>query len=522
MSAHTAWLQAEAFTDAKNWKQAERFYRQALALDPGHVPSLVGLSKALSQRGSHRAAHAAALAAFDADPQHPSLIWAVAQRLRFFNEFERLDRCLNHKAFATGAPVPIVVRGGVMLSSIGAHDAAVRTIDAALRRAPANAAANYVRGNLHLFSGEPDAAEWRYERSLAADPRLFPNSWMLASTRTQTAGHNHVTRLREQLVRATPGGEGEAYLAYALHKELHDLGEYAPAWEALEHGCRVKRHNLRYAIEEDQACVHETMRVCTGSFVSAQSGVTQPFVPIFIVGMHRSGTTLMERMLAGHSMVGDAGETMAFDAQMQYAADHAIPGRYDAELVRRAAGANYDEVAIGYREAARWLSKGKPMFTEKLPMNFRNVGFITKALPQAKILHLLRDPVDTCFSNLRTLFSGVAMYSYVQSELAAFYLEYRKLMEHWRQVLPPGRMLEVRYDELVSDPVAVAMRIAEFCGLPYEDSMVDVGRSGGRVATASATLARQGIRRDRSQLWRHYESHLQPLLEGLHPVIGHG
>lgn len=448
------------------------------------------------------------------------MVYAVAQRLRFFHEFARLEACLAHPRFAAEAPVTVVVKAVVMLSSIGAHEAAVRMVEKALQREPGNAPANYVRGNLHLFSGELEAAERRYERSLRADPYLFQNSWMLAGVRTQSPERNHVPRLREQLMRARPGGEGEAYLSYALHKELHDLGEYAQAWEALERGCRAKRRNVSYSLADDQAVFREMARVCAPGFVRDGSSVPQPAVPIFIVGMHRSGTTLLERILSGHSQVGDAGETSAFDAQMQLATDHALPGRYDAELVRRAAHADFDRVALGYAENARWLARGKPYFTEKLPMNFWNVGFIAKALPQARILHMLRDPMDTCFSNLRTLFAGVANYSYVQSELAGFYLEYCKMMDHWRSVLPPGRMMDVPYDELVADPESVAARVMDFCGLPPESGLIDVSRAGGRVATASAVLARGGIRRDRGQLWRHYEAWLQPLVEGLRPVRG--
>jgi tetratricopeptide (TPR) repeat protein len=518
MSAHAFWLQAEASTDVHDWKHAERLYRQALGVDDAHVPSLIGLSLALSKRGAFRESHQAALAAAELQPKEPPLIWGLAQRLRYFNEFHRLERCLSSPAFAQGAPATIVVKAAVMLSSIGAHDSAVLLATEALRREPNNAAASYFRGNLHLFSGELDAAERCYERALKSDSRLFQASWMLAGARTQTLESNHVDRLREQLTRATAGGDGATYISFALHKELHDIGNYAEAWDALEHGCQIKRRNISYTLEEDQACVRETMRVCTPAFVSAASAVEQASTPIFIVGMHRSGTTLMERMLAGHSQVGDAGETMSFDAQLQLATDHAMPGRYDAELIRRAQHADFDAIAKGYAGAASWLSRGRPFFTEKLPMNFRNVGFIAKALPQARILHLRRDPIDTCFSNLRTLFSGVAAYSYVQTELAAFYLEYSRLMDHWRRVLPPAQMLEVDYAELVESPEAVASRIARFCGLPYEQAMVDVGRTSGRVSTASAATARLGIRRDRNEVWRHYEEHLQPLLRGLKPV----
>lgn len=519
MSAHLSWLQAEAAADRKDWKHAEQLYRQSLALSPQYVPSLIGLSTALSVRGSYRDAHATTLSAFSLQPDHPSLIYAIAQRLRAFNEFERLEKCLSHPAFASSAPITIVAKGVVMLSAIGSHSAAVRMADQALRREPTHAAANHVRGNLHLFSGEPDAAEACYERSIAADPFLFQNSWMLASVRTQTPDRHHIQRLREQLTRARPGGEGEAYLAFGLHKELHDLQDYPGAWDALARGCSAKRQNVTWSIESDRATVDEIQRVCTEEFVACSSAVQLERIPIFIIGMHRSGTTLMERMLAGHSMVGDAGETGAFDAQAQYAADYTIRSRHDAAVVRHVSKANFDEIAHRYSDASRWLSRGKPYFTEKLPMNFWNAGFIAKALPQAKILHLQRNPMDTCFSNLRTLFAGVATYSYVQEELASFYLEYRRLMEHWRAVLPKGQMLDVIYDELVADPEGVAARIAQFCGLPYEASMVAVDRSGGRVATASAALARQGIRKDRGQVWRHYERQVEPLIAGLRSIM---
>lgn len=141
--------------------------------------------------------------------------------------------------------------------------------------------------------------------------------------------------------------------------------------------------------------------------------------------------------------------------------------------------ANFGEVADGYRRAARWLARGHPFFTEKLPSNFLQAGFIAHALPHARILHLVRDPVGTCFSNLRTLFSEAVPYSYDQYDLADFYAGYRRLMRHWHAVLP-GRVLDVEYDALVRDPEGEARRIAAFCGLEFEPAMVDVGRAEAR------------------------------------------
>lgn len=510
MNPHAKWLAAEAAADRKNWAEAEAGYRAALDLNAAHVPSLIGLSTVLSRRGAHRDAHKVAMAAVSLQTQEPPLLYALGQRMRYFHEFEAIERCLSHPVLAAHAPVTVLAKSVVMLSSIGAHEAAVRLADTALLREPRHAGALYVRGNLHLFDGQPDDAERCYELALKADPRLFQSSWMLASARTQEPDSNHVDRIRRQLKEATPGREGEAYLAYALHKELHDLQDYERAWEALERGCRVKRRLGDYRTDETNALVRQLVATCTPEFVGGQTSVLQPAVPIFIVGMHRSGTTLLERILAGHPDVGDAGETRAFDAQLELAIDYSVGQGIDSEAIRRAVSADYDDMARGYARHVPWLSRGKPFFTEKLPMNFWNVGFIAKALPQARILHLVRDPMDTCFSNLRTLFAGVALYSYTQEELARFYLQYRRMMDHWRSVVP-GMILDVHYDMLVSDPDAVVAQVIDHCGLGHQPGLVDVSRPGGRVATASASTARKGILRDRGQLWRHYEKHLQPM-----------
>jgi len=517
LSAHKLWEAAEIATDRKDFAQAEQIYRRALAAKKDHVPSLIGLSTVLSRRGAHRDAHAAALAAHALRPTAAPLIYALAQRLRYFHEFERLIDCLSAPSLALDAPAEILAKASVMLSSVGAHEAAAQLADRALQRDPANAAALHVRGNYHLFEGEVDKAEASYEASLRSDPALFQNSLMLAGARSQTSASNHVERLNRQLSQAKPRGTGEVYVAYALHKELHDLQRHDEAWQALERACAAKRRQVQYALSEHATLIESVAQVCTQAFVTASSSVDQPTVPIFIVGMHRSGTTLLERMLAGHSQVGDAGETSAFHAQLELAIDRAAPNGMSAALARHLASADFDAIARGYAQTAAWLSRGNPFFTEKLPPNFLNVGFIAKALPQARFLHLVRDPMDTCFSNLRTLFSGAALYSYDQAELGGFFVQYQRMMAHWHAVLP-GRVLDISYDELVRDPVAMAERVAHHCGLAFEPGMVDIGRASGTVATPSASVAREGFRRDRGRAWQPYEAHLQTLRAALAPA----
>ena len=514
MGPDEIWLSAEQAADRKQFESAEALYRRALRMSPTHAASLIGLSTMLTQRGAHREAHSAALGAFDARPAQPPLIYATAQRLRYFHEFRRLTECLAWPEFTAGAPADVLARAAVMLSSIGAHEPARVLVERGLKASPDNAALLHVQGNFHVFRGELDDATRAYEASLRKDGLLFQNSLMLANMRIQSVEDNHVPRLRRQLAEARPGGAGEVYLAYALFKELHDLQDHAGAWAALLRACRAKRAQVRYRLENDARLVDDLVDRCTPAFVSAASEVRQDAVPIFIIGMHRSGTTLLERMLAGHSRVGDAGETSAFHAQMELATDIASPSGVDSRVVHAAATADFDAIALGYAESARWLSRGMPFFTEKLPQNFFNVGFIAKAIPRARFLHLVRDPVDTCFSNLRTLFSGAALYSYDQRELAGFYSLYRRMMAHWHQVLP-GRVLDVSYDALVENPGDMAMRVAAHCGLDFEPPMIDVQRRTGVVSTPSANVARHGFRRDRGQAWAPYASNLQPLIRGL-------
>lgn len=455
--------------------------------------------------------------AFACRPPIAPVLFAIAQRLRYFHEFSALVDTLGTPAFATQAPADVIAKAAVMLSSIGAHDDATRMVEHGLHRRPDDAACLYVRGNFHTFRGDNDAAEACYEASLRADPLLFQNSMMLAGVRPASAERNYIERFRHQLSRARPGGTGEVYLSFALHRQLHDLRRDADSWQALERGCRVKRQQIQYASRDDEALVSRLQAVCTPAFLRTASTVAQPAVPIFIVGMHRSGTTLLERMLAGHSAVGDAGETSSFHAEMELAVDRAAPQGPDAAFVDAAARADYDSVAQGYARRATWLCRRHRAFTEKLPQNFLNVGFIAKAIPEARFLHLVRDPMDTCFSNLRQLFSGAALYSYDQEELARFYLLYRRTMAHWREVLP-GRVMDISYDRLVTEPEAVARSVAVHCGLPFEAGMVDIGRTGSTMSTPSATAVHQGFQTNRGQVWRRYEDHLDTLRRLLEPA----
>jgi hypothetical protein len=199
---------------------------------------------------------------------------------------------------------------------------------------------------------------------------------------------------------------------------------------------------------------------------------------------------------------------------MRLATDHHCRGVIDQTIVERARGVDFTEVGVGYLAGMQWRLGSERFFTDKLPSNFLNLGFICRALPQAKILHMVRDPVETCFSNLRELFSDANPFSYDQLELADYFHQYRRLMAHWHQAWP-GRILDIDYAALTRDPESVLREVCGFCGLDYEPRMLDIGSRTRGVATASAVQVRSKVEALDRPKWAPYEQYLQPLIRAL-------
>ncbi len=505
------WNQGEAHFKQKNWDAARACYQGIIELQPKDVPSLLRLSLVQSRLGFYRQARDTALAANACEPTDPMMVLDLGARLRNFNESEALIQCLGRPQVRPRCSAQTLAEMAAMLTAVGAHEQAVELLDLSLARDPRNPSAHYLRGNLHMFFGETELAEQRLERCIELAPYYAQAHWVLSRLRRNTAESNHVARIEKQLAQTDPGTQGEVFLAFALHNELHDLKRYDAAWVALERGCRTKRRLIQYDHAQSQVLFGQLEELCTPEFfqsppVAVQGGTT----PIFVVGMHRSGTTLLEQILGGHSQIADGGETYAFTAQMKLATGHACKGVLDNETVALAGAADYRAVGEGYLAANAWRARGRPYLTDKLPSNFLNIGFIAKALPQAKILHMVRDPMDTCFSNLRVQFSEACGFSYDQDELADFFIAYRQLMAHWHKVLP-GRVLDIAYSDLVNDPEASVRRAMDFCGLPFEPQTLAIEQKSGAVATASTAQVRQGIKKSGFSVWSHYERYLAPL-----------
>ncbi|WP_170185856.1 tetratricopeptide repeat-containing sulfotransferase family protein [Pseudoxanthomonas dokdonensis] len=507
--------QAEQYASLRQWPAAIQAYQQALALRPGDANLHVQLSYVHSLAGHYRLAHQHALAAHAARPSEPAVIRELVARLRTFNQPWAILQTLERLKPLDRMPIPLLLAFATQLSNLNEQEQALALLDEAKRADPLYPPTLVARAQVLVYLGRFAAAEQDLQACLRRAPEIAQAWWLISKLRRQTNEANHVARL-QSLLAGNPARPGDVeFLEYALHKELDDLGDHAGAAAALERACEAKRARLVYSSEESRALVDALIRMpagdATGAGGEAREGGDGAKIPIFIVGMHRSGTTLLEQLLDGHDDIRGVGELYDFTTQMRWATDHHCKGVIDATIVERASGLDWPAVGSGYLQGMQWRLGGERCFTDKLPSNFLNIGFICQALPQARILHMVRDPVEVAFSNLRELFSDANPYSYDQAELAAFHQQYQRLMAHWHQRWP-GRILDVSYQRLTRDTEAVLREVCDFCGLQFQPSMLALRERSRGVATASAVQVRGEVHARDVPKWAPYADYLQPFI----------
>ena len=514
-AALAGWKEAEALMQRSMLAEARAEYR-ALVGGALEIPARLRLSVMASRQGDLQAATAEVLAAFQVGAREPEALEALARRLLALGEIEAFVRCAETIERSGCQSIPVLAEMARMLVSARRPAEALGLLRRARGLGLNTPATRYLEGVSLLQCGELDAAEAELEACVLARPMFARAHWALAKLRAQTPARNHVERL-ERLLRDGGGAQPAdlPHLLFALFKELDDLGEPQRAWDALERGCRARRRLLEFDSAAEGLLFDRLRSVCSGRFLEGVASDPAPGpVPIFIVGMPRSGTTVLERVLGNHSAVADAGELGDFSRQMRWVANAPGPTRLDLALLDRAMSLDYGLIGRRYLEHTQWRAAGRPFFTDKLPANFMQIGFIRRALPQARILHLVRDPMDVCFSNLKELFAGAYPHSYDLIELADHYGRYRRLLAHWHEHLP-GCVLDVSYEQLATDPERTARRILAFCGLAWEDDCIAIERRTTPVATASSTQVREPIHSAAIGNWQRYARQLEPLRQRL-------
>ncbi len=404
---------------------------------------------------------------------------------------------------------------GSLLHLLGDNAGALTHYSRAIDRDADNADHHFNRAALQRYFGDIAGAESGFDRAIALKPDEFEAYNGRAHLCTQTRDRNHIAQLKEVIAR-TRSPVGLVQLHYALAKELEDIGEFDDAFASLKLGADIKRQHMQYAVETDlqiMAKIRETLG--PQSFDGSIRGCPSTD-PIFILGMPRTGTTLVERILDSHSQVQSAGELNNFSLELIGLVRKSTGPKRLSRLEFVAAAATVDHCALGeaYIAATRPLRDGSPRFIDKLPFNYLYAGLIHLALPAAKIINLQRHPMDTCYSVYKQLFRDAYPFSYELDELAQYYIAYHRLMQHWNAVMP-GVILTLRYEALVADLEGESRRLLDYCNLSWEDQCLRFHENRQASTTASALQVRQPIYSTSVDKWRRYERQLDPLRQRL-------
>lgn len=389
----------------------------------------------------------------------------------------------------------------------GQHMDAARCYERAVALRPNHPRYLYNLASSRIALGDLEEAEDLLSRVIRLDPEDY-DAWHNRSTlRTQREDDNHVAQLEFVLSHLAKGHPGEVPVCFALAKELEDLGRYEESWRYLQRGAMARRRALQYDVAADETAMRKIAAAFDHERLNGPAQGHDSARPIFVLGLPRSGTTLTDRILSAHSEVASLGEinTLAF-ALMRGTGK--TGGK--AELIEKSARLDFAELGRLYCQGIAGFGETAPRLVDKTPLNFLYIGLIHLALPNARIIHLRRHPLDSCYAIYKTLFRLGYPFSYSLQDVGRYYIAYHRLMAHWRQCLP-GRILDVDYESLVADPPSETRRILDHCGLEFEQGCLDFHRQEGAAATASAAQVRKPIYSTSVGRWRCYAEQLAPL-----------
>ena len=480
------------------------------------LPDLHALRQAFAHHMQARdwpAALGVASQALDRYPQDPHWLIRRAQGLLALGRRREAREVLAAARRVAPAEAVLLDAIGSLFSQADDQPGALDAFDGAVALAPEHPHFLFNRATVLRFLGRLAEAECDYDRVIALkadDHEAYKNR---AELRTQTPARNHTDELEQVLARGIEDWRGHTQIRYALAKEYEDLGEHAKSFVHLQAGARKRRQHLRYEAATDLATADWIIEAFphTGAPARAATGEA----PIFIVGLPRSGTTLVDRILGSHSTVHSAGELDHFATCLVAAVrrDHPAP-LTRRELVSRSAHVDFEALGRAYLSRAR-ESLGVPgRFTDKMPLNYLYCGLIRRALPQARIVHLTRHPMAACYAMYKTLFKDAYPFSYDLEELGRYYVAYHRLMQHWQSSMP-GAIHVVNYEALVEDQVGETARLLDYCGLEWQEACVDFHLNAAPTTTASAVQVRRPLYRSSLSQWRHYARELAPLARQL-------
>lgn len=497
---------------AEGGSQAERFAKRW----PDHPLGWTVLGMCLTALGAFREAEPALRRAVPLAPGNAAVANCLGVVLKALGKAGEARHFLDQALAIDGKFTEARFNLAQALRDLDLHHQAIAELRDVLCRLPHHDAARIALGHALKEAGDFDAAEAQYRILLEQETTRAEAYFHLSGMKTFTREDADLKAILALLNRKPERPNDRIYLHFAAGKALQDVNDDPDtAFAHYQSGNALKRAAMRYDVSQDvshMARIRTHFTNCECLIPASQGPVSGP-APIFIVGMPRSGTTLVEQILASHSAVSPGGERKDLErAAKAFEATSAarFPAWEEALQLPEA-----EELGSAYLAALKEADPEAQRITDKMPSNLKLLGLVAKCLPTAKIIHMRREPLDTCFSCYTQLFTEGNGFSYDLMDLAAYYTAYQGLADHWEAVLPEDVLLSIDYETLIADPEATIRRLLTFCGLEWQADCLEFHTTARPVKTASAAQVRRPLYRSSVGRWEPYRAHLEPLIDGL-------
>jgi tetratricopeptide (TPR) repeat protein len=507
--------EATAALVADDRKTAERLFRLILQEDASHVAALCGLAALSVAADKAHDAYRLLRHALKQSAHHPLTWRELAQTEMKLGRLEEADAAARRLIKIEPDNPESWITVGAVSTRLMRHDQALESYERAARLKPDAVQLRMAVGHILKTLGRRADSEAAYKAALLMDPAMAEAYWSLADLKNYSFGDAEIAAMRDLLTNQSIERTHTAHVCFALGKALEQRRQYAESFAYYARGNAVRRLDSPFDIQQFERRTARIRAFFDKAFFEQRPGAGDPSAaPIFIVGLPRSGSTLLEQILASHSRVEGTMELPNIIG-MTHQFDDMDAGRDGyPESVATAPVGLLSALGGRYLEETAPLRSGKEHFTDKLPNNFSHIGFIHAILPRATIIDARRHPMDCCFSTFKQHFAEGQTFSYDLSDLGRYYRCYLSLMDHWDNVLP-GKVLHVQYEDLVREPEAHIRRLLEHCRLPFEAACLSFHQTRRAVRTASAEQVRQPIYTSGVGHWRHFEEQLQPLRQAL-------
>ena len=496
---------------------AEKRCREFLKKNPTHTYAMSQLAEIANRLGYFDDAETLLNKAVEFKPNDGELRMKYAMVLRKKQKFAETMKQVNILCEQFPNNIAYQAQRGSELMQNGEHERAVDLFNSLLEKNPYNFSSLTSRGHAQKTLGKTNEAIESYKAAYGIKPDHGEAFFSLSNLKTYSFTDSEIEKIDSQLNRIDLSLKEKVYFHFALSQALESKGEFNEAFYHLNRGNEIKRDQSKYSIERMNDELQAQIDVCNEDFFkNLGEGGCNTKDPIFILGLPRAGSTLIEQILASHSMIDGTLELpniLSLAQSLRGEDIYGKAGKYPKIMSNFTSGQRVD-MGNKFIDETMMHRDGAPMFTDKMPNNFRHIGLIHLIMPNAKIIDARRYPLDCCFSMFKQLFAQGQEFSYGLKEAGSYYNSYVKLMNHWDKVLP-GKVLRVNNEDVIDDLEGQVKRILNFIEIPFEESCVSFYKTERSVRTASSEQVRQPINRKGMGRWKPYAKHLKPLVESI-------